>query len=721
VYFESKTMKQAIMTRRFPIRFFFLFASLLSALLFRCGSDELENTPQVPNGPNVPETPGTPISDEARLKVLDECRSKAEELDNLKDFEDKVQFVAWLYQNSAFSTAGLFPGSFDVYAMFTDGRIALFTDTPKTDEPYTGGRIRGESDKGSRLTEPTSTLELPKSTHISLFNGMGKYFNDNTEALEKIITASGVKYQVNRKTASIKNLEAVNGDGVFYLFTHGGGGAIPNPPPKTDSTFVMSLWTTDKVTKENDQAYKAYLDDKRLAYMLSTFDTDKPEWHYGITGEFIKKHMTFGENALIYIDACNGFRLLPTGTTFRNTVVNKAANKKATYIGWTMETNEFMASQASQFIFDRLLGANTTGYGPVPIPKEDPVQRPFDIDRIFSDLTKRGFHLCANGATLKYETNVDEDILLTPTIERLEMFEYTSTLEITGSFGSKRGKVTVDGKEISQILDWTPTVINCIIPENGAGSAGDVIVSVEDRKSNPVPLTVWNVKLNYASDDNGVRMEGSMSLVIRADMHPRREMPGEKPSLPELVDYGPRGGNVFGNTSSATYLIGGQKFATCKLQECTGTFTESPLAKSGTVNYFKVASNVPTFTGFYNWSTDRKTIRIDHLAISLPQITTVAISQKYKCPGGDEEQKDQIKTTFGFSLPTEQITDVIQLQIADNYNIRAGSFSKTIPRPWSPCDGSGSYSVLVTWDLVRPSFAPTDDTPARLRAPVGGN
>lgn len=702
------------------IRSLFLFTCLLTGLLFRCGSDELENTPQVPNNPGNPGTPGTPISDEARLKALEDCQSKAAELNNLKKFEDKVQFVAWLYQNPAFATAGFFPESLDVYAMFTDGRVALFTDTPKTDEPYDGGRRRGESDKGSRLTETTGTLELPTSTHISLFNGMGAYFNDNTVALEKIIAASGVKYQVDRKVASIKNLEAVSGDAVFYLFTHGGGGAIPNPPPKTDSTFVMSLWTTDAVTKDNEKAYKAYLDDKRLAYMLSTFDTEKPEWHYGITGEFIKAHMSFAENALIFIDACNGFRLLPTGTVFRNTVLDKAVNKKATYIGWTMETNEFMASQASQFIFDRLLGANTTGPGSTTIPKEDPIQRPFDLDKIYSDLVKRGFHLCANGATLKYESRVNEDILLTPTIERLEIHEHTSTLQIFGSFGTKQGKVTVDGKEVSEITDWTPNTIICIIPETGAGSAGDVIVSVDDRKSNAVPLTLWNLKLNYASDDNGVRMEGTISLVLRADVHPRREVPGEKPSLPELVDYGPSSGYVFGKSSNATYHIGGQKLAQCKQEPCNVTYTETPLVKSGTVSYLKIGSNIPTFTSFYNWSPDRKTIRIDHLIISLPQITTMDHTAKYQCPSGTEEAKNQVATGFVFAMPFEQIQDVLKLQIADNYNIRAGSFSKSIPRQWSPCNNSETYSVLITWDLARPSFAPSDNTPARLR-PVGGN
>src|SRR5690606_11225736 len=88
-------------------------ACLLAGLLLRCGSDESQIIPQGPDGPDGPdgpETPGTPITDEARLKALEECRTKAAELDNLNDLEDKVQFVAWLYHNPAFATAGLFSG-----------------------------------------------------------------------------------------------------------------------------------------------------------------------------------------------------------------------------------------------------------------------------------------------------------------------------------------------------------------------------------------------------------------------------------------------------------------------------------------------------------------------------------------------------------------------------------------------------------------------------------
>jgi len=683
--------------------------------MFACGSDENENPPN-PNNPNVP---GTPVTDDKRIAVLEECRVKVEELNNIKKLEEKVQLIAWLLQKSEFQSAGLLEGN-GVYAVFTDGRIVLFVDTPKTNDPPDGGRKRGGADDGSRLKDTSGSMELPKSNRVSLYNGMGAYFGDNTLAIEKIVRASPSQFIVERKTASIENLKRVGGDGVFYMFTHGGAGGIPNPPPRKDSTFVMSLWTTDQVDIANEIAYRRDLDEKKLAYMFSTFDTDKPVSHYGITGEFINAYMSFAENSIIYMDACNSNRTVPTGVAFRELVLNKATNKKATYIGWTFETNEYMATQASQFIFDRLLGTNTTGSGATTIPKENPIQRPFDLAKTFDHLQSKGWTVCANGATLKYDTRADDDILLTPTIEKLEIDEYTSLLQIHGSFGSEKGQVTVQGVSIAVAdEDWTPNLILCKIPETGDGSAGDVIVSVHDLKSNIVPLTAWDIKLNYASDDNGVRMEGVINLKIRADVHPRRTKPGEAPAVPEVEDYGPGSGFLFGNSSNATYHIGGQKYARCTLQPCVSYFSETPLVKSGTVPYLRLGVTQPSVIGFYNWTPDRKTIKIDFLNVNLPDITTTHVLIEYDCPESDEKTEHHLPTGMTFGIPFDQSLDIIKLEIADNYNIRSGSFSKTIDRPWNPCDVSGTYKVLVTWDLVRPHFEPTDQTPARMRTMDG--
>lgn len=697
-----------------------VFAVLFLGWIFlKCSSDENIKPP----GPN-PNTPSAVIPDEKRLVVLEECRKKMEDLNNVRKLADQVQFISWLLQKSEFQSAGLLEGG-GAYAVFTDGRIIMFVDTPKTEDSFDGGRKRTANDKGSRVNAISRSKELPKSNKVSLFNGMGKYFEDNTLAIEKIFKSSksASAYSIERKEGSIENLKQVSGAGVFYFYTHGSSGNIPIlKNGNVEIIYVPSFWTTIPVTGDNERNYRTYLDEKKLSYMLSTFEEENPVLHYGITDEFIKAHWSFAENALIYMDACESFYNSDKGQAFRDLIKNRASNKKATYIGWSQITNQFHATRASQYIFDRLLGTNTTGSGSTTIPKEDPIQRPFDLDKIFSDLINRGYHYWdANGATLEYETSVDDEIILTPNIERLEVSEYTSVLMIYGSFGSEMGKVTIDGKDVVLITNWSSSFISCVIEEEGEGSAGNVIVSVRELQSNSVPLTFWDIKLNYSSNDNGIKMEGVINLKLRSDIHPRRTMPGGDPSLPEFEDLAPSSGFTFANTSSATYHISGQKYAKCNWVPCANTFEETPLVRTGTAPYVELGSTgkQPNLLALYNWTTDRKTLKLDILNVDLPDITQTTYHTLYDCPENDEETRNSVLTSMNFTLPSYEINDIIKLEIADNYNIRSGSYSKTISRPWNPCDNSGTFEMSVTWELIRPKFAPTDETPARKRMPDG--
>jgi hypothetical protein len=699
-------------------------------VLFACGSEEDEK----PSNPNNPNQPVTPLTDETRLAALARCDVKATELNELKSEADQKQFIAWVKQQPEFRTAGLLDGS-GTYAVFTDERVAFFVDTPLTGDPPDGGRKRGgestdaiaEDKSAGRANQIARTMDVPKSKQVTLYNGMGAYFNtsgNNAAALEKIFNASLSKFSVTPKDATIENLKTVSGDGIFYIFTHGGGGAIPKPAPEKDSLYVMSLWTKNKVTPQSEGTYKQLLNEKKVAYMRSTFDSEAREWHYGITAEFIRESMSFAENSIIYLDACNTFRSTPGGIIFRQTVLNKAGAKKATYFGWTNETNAFNSALTSQFIFDRLLGTNTEiKVETTTIPKEAPLQRPFDLAKVYADVLSRGYAYCPNGAVIAYQSTADpqDEILIVPTIEKLEVFESPSEaaesiLRITGSFGNEKGKVTVNGVDMENVT-WGRNYITCSIPDGGEAYAGNVIVSVHDLQSNPVPLTAWELQITYATNDNGIKMQGVIDLKLRADVHPRRTFPGQQPSRPEYPDLSPSSGYPFHKSSKATYDISGQKYAKCNWDPCPNTFEETPHVKSGTASYQTLTSpsNAPKLLALYNWSPDRKSIRLTHLSVNLPDITTTTYYHLADCPGEDQEVRNTELTSMNFNLPNDEIDYVIHFDIADNYNIRTGGYSTVKSRPWNPCDGSGSFEMSVSWPLAHPHFAPDDTTPARVR------
>ena len=656
-----------------------------------------------------PEEPGPnnaneKITDEQRLEILDDFRNKAIELNNLVTAEDRAQFLEWLSTHPHIADAGY--AEEDVYAVFDDDRVAFFVRTPLNDST---GRKAGGGRAMQRIVQPLSnarTNDLPKTKKVSLFSGLGQYFSDSRIGIEKAFSKVITQYQLSYLDASVENLKAVSGDAVFYINTHGGAGDIPYSAG-VRSSFIMALWTTDSCTAENERKYKADIDSLNLVYMFATYDTQTPEWHYAITHKFIKKYMTFGENCLIYADGCNTFSSIRGAKEIRDEVIRKATNQQATYIGWTAVSIHDVAQKAAHFVFERLLGN---------VASEDPIQRPFDLARIFQDLRNRGWDKNARGAELTYQsTSFDVDqILLVPTIDSLMIDEYTSTLMIAGLFGSDIGKVTIDGFP-AEVIAWNPYGVVCKLKESGLGSAGNVVVhSALGHQSNPVPITEWNIKLHYSTNDNGVKFSGECTLRLRADIHPRRSKPHETPIRPTHTDFSPGSGRPFNEAgSSATYSISGHKYERCNVGPCTYQFTESPKPKTGTL---KLNNWIPTgkdVMALYNWGPEMKSLKINFLAIGAAETASV-FEERINCPDLPETVIPvEMAYQASFVFPNNLIDGVLHFDIAENYNIRNGSFHKSVPNPWSACNEKGKYEMEVRWDVVTVKFPPDEFTPAR--------
>lgn len=665
-------------------------------------------------------TDDTVITIQERMEIFDACQKKSAELNNLKTLEDRVKFLAWLGTQPAFHSVG-FAGE-DLYAVFQDGRVALFVNTPLGEDiggrTAVGGRPHVSSDSTYRSSHGNSIgrpKDVPKAKKVTLFTGLGALFPDNVAVLKSIFGEAESGYEVTIKDATIENLKGHSGDAVFYINTHGGAG---NLYVKGGNLSIMALWTKDLVTPQLDTLYKDDIKNGKICYMFATNNTEACEWHYAITSAFVLEHMSFAENAFIYLDACNGFNESILGNvSFRERMVAKA-NGKATFVGWTAPTNTGVYPLTSQFVFDRLLGSNSGGN----ISQEDPFQRPFDLASVFADMRNEGLGIAQNGAQLTYRTTLEREVLLRPTIESMEVDEYTSTLTINGLFPWDQGHVTVNGVS-AVVTSWNPYGIACTIRETGDGSVGEVIVvSAQGVKSNPVPLTEYIIKLNYSANDNGVVFAGVADLRLRADVHLRRSKIGETPSKPTYPDYSPTSGwsfNVKG--SSAVYTVTGRKYDACNISVCHYQFTESPTPKVGRVDYtLPSVAELPLFA-MYNWGPEMKTIKISFMTISVPDIPAV-FEERVNCPEIDEVV---IPAEFGygavFAFPTHELDGGITLEIADNFNIRPGSWTKTIDRPWSNCSVTGTFKQSASWEVIVPKHAPTDKTGARVAGDVSGN
>lgn len=112
-------------------------------------------------------------------------------------------------------------------------------------------------------------------------------------------------------------------------------------------------------------------------------------------------------------------------------------------------------------------------------------------------------------------------------------------LGLIGQFGTGTPRVTVAGVPI-EVKRWEGEakklgmgMVVCSLPPEGPGSAGDVVMIVDGRVSNPVPLTEWRVRMRFTHEwislTPPLKATGTIDLHFRADFHSYRTFPHETP------------------------------------------------------------------------------------------------------------------------------------------------------------------------------------------------
>ena len=677
----------------------------------------------LPNpGPNPP-GPGGPkltLTDEERMAVLKECSQMVDIIGDLKEEAAQQALVAWLQTRPEFVDAGAEDGS--VWANFHDGRMAIFVPNWLGAGEDTGGRIATLPSAGRIAPSPTSgrTQEIPGSNKVTLYNALGRAFlPDERPFLKSLFDRShtGYKNNVELKDATIENLKQVRDLGIFYINTHGGFGFTH---PRSDSIGMFGLYTMDTCTVASERTHLADLNSKLLIYMNAVDDDRRTtEWHYAFTDKWVSYkntqgdvYMNFAKDAFFYIDACYG--MSASAERLRTAMINKTANGKGTYIGWTAPMSSAAGEPAAQFIFDRLLGTHDQ-----TVPMEQPVQRPFDWPSIFDDLQSFNLGVSVHGGRLAYHSLYATEPILTPSIEYIWMADFESTMYIKGLFGEQPpdGKVTVDGVAAS-ITVWSPHLIIAEIPITGQGSHGDVIVSVRGNESNKVPLTEWTIPLNISTDHAGATTEAILNLKIRADVHKYRTKPGEAPRTerPELpadvpIPFPNPLGFIFHAGSTGSYSVAGPREVNCSIDDCTLRDTETMPSKSGFLPYIPLGSGLG-FRAFYKWSPDMTKIIIK-LKVEVPNLS--ASKEMYtSCPKVDPITiTEDYLTEMVLSIPNEAVP-YLEFKLDENYKIQGDHITKTKNLDWGRCPGQAKIITDAMWPTVQPSSPPKSDTDARI-------
>ena len=389
-----------------------------------------------------------------------------------------------------------------------------------------------------------STGTVPKSERFHLFNALGSYYSgsDPRSDIQAMLTANG--YTGTSADATLPALRAVSGDGIFYLRAHGGSGSYKSDVSTQD---VYALWTAseaiDATQEVNDAALTVDLATHRVVYMLFRDDRwsialpaiVEKNRHYGITDGFINHYMSFSDNSLIYIDACESANHPNLRAAFKNASV---------FAGWNERAAISLLGLSARYVFDRLLGANV--FAP-----EAPKQRPFEFDALpndpkFGKGKAFGYSkwTAADGSVIAAEllfTKMAGDFgILAPSIWALQVQDVTDELLIRGYFGPDPGadgrdsKVTINdgasGDVGLAISSWTPTLITTDLPRIGAGSAGNVVVTLHGHKSNTRQVLAWQGTLKYSNQEAGsLTQRFDLDVRVRSDPHEVRNRIADTP------------------------------------------------------------------------------------------------------------------------------------------------------------------------------------------------
>ncbi|MEP6491899.1 MAG: hypothetical protein ABJF01_04435 [bacterium] len=603
-----------------------------------------------------------------------------------------------------------------VWATFKGGQMMFIVDgapeTPKATQAGTSSAptlppsLLPAAFVATRAATAASPGTVPASAHFQLFNALGSYFSgsDPRSDIAAMLTANG--YTGTSEDATLAALRTVSGDGIFYYRAHGGSGTYQSP---SGTQTVYALWTAsealDASQEANDQTLTVDLAAHRVVYMLFRDDRwsrglpklVEPARHYGITGDFVSRYMSFSANSLIYLDACNSSNHPELYSAFKNASV---------VVGWDERALIELLGLSARYVFDRLLGSNT--FAP-----EVPKQRPFEYDALpgdpkFGKPNAFGYSKApaAGGGTIEAELHLKQiggDFgILAPSISSLGLNGLTDELYVFGYFGADPGpdgKLTINdgtGEVALAVASWTPTKITTVLPRKGTGSAGNVVVSVRGHKSNARQIVAWQGTLVYTESELGtLNQRFEMDVVARVDPQDTRIQIAKAPQLLFTPPFDANQSVQTRYTAGGTYS---GPFGPCTLTEdwkASGSIPANIISLSGQPQYFYSGLVDPTKS-------------VMQLTFGALEPDGLQESGAIKCPGGSPTPSTSARDIAVDPHILDEVGGLLMMNLSldGGLNIVAGSRQRSIP---SEIDPTRNATLSLQWPTIK-AFPAVDRT-----------
>lgn len=492
-----------------------LFFSLLAAIA--AGGCSRSNPVSPPPDGGTSNT--MPVSPSRRTQILNSLSSFADSLNGLDPAADAEKVKDFLQSQPEIARAGISPTG-SIWAIFADGRLLIRSNAF---QPDTAGSA------GSNLLDmpilKKRSNHLPDGNLAIVLNSLGSAFDpvsllkppggdQSRKDIGKMLSDAGYFVDANHDASVDGLLTLISNVSVLHWSAHGDQGM------GRDSNLYYGIWTTSLHDTANEANYKVLLDNNELVYFNAPNTIDwalgplKSESHYAITPAFVRNHMQFTGNSLVYISACwsGAYQTMRDAFQFAGASL---------YGGWSNAVDPKDAFAAARFFFDRTLGANSVD--PVPNPK----QRPFEYTLVWEDMSYRGLthSTTSHGPSQFSFSQLKPDFSqLLPSLEfAVPEFDVTKTeLALNGSFGDKAGIVTLNGSTIP-FTSWGNSVIVLDHPPAG----GNLKVKVGQFESNTIPLTEWDGTVSYTqTGQQTLSKTASFSVKLIADVHRFRVVSG---------------------------------------------------------------------------------------------------------------------------------------------------------------------------------------------------
>jgi hypothetical protein len=476
-----------------------------------------------------------PIAEQALAVAAVEEKGRALRADGLKGLPYIQGIATFMGTHPAYTSTGIDAETIGAWGWFKDGTLHVVTDN--LERPKSNYQASDEIESVARRVEAKAGGEIPGVTKARLSQVFGPGFVGERpiKDMRRFLRSKGWSLRPG-SDGFVSSLRAVQGDGFFYLNSH--GTVINAQAPNEPAGGMHLVWSETLVDDNYDRLYTTdRLTLRLIKYQARNFlepDGAEPleDTRYAFTYRFVDAYMQFEDSSVVFMNACwSGQATNPATTKFINAFNNKGAG---VYLGWSHLLDFDTAFLAAPWFVDRMVGAN------LHYDKESPPQRAFTYDLVLKDMARKGIDasLTTPAKLLPWpKAGLKNPPILAPSIRFARVNEYDEELVLTGEFGERPPKVTVGGTPLT-IKSNTASEIKAVLPLAGPGANGDVVVEVRNVKSNARQLSEWWVEFSYnwldVADIPDLIMQGATVLRFRADAGRYRLKPHETPHFPSL-------------------------------------------------------------------------------------------------------------------------------------------------------------------------------------------